>query len=306
MDILDIIKEKAELLPEDVKLNIEAVITHLKVAEEHYGRGKESGDEQFFTDVIYRCNHAFEGVLREAFNVIAQEDPSPKSVYEIEQFFAEKTLFRRRVLDLFTGYRRDWRNPSTHDHKLFFSEWEALLALLNVQAFVAVVLDLIIEKIGYTLGYKEAAISNLAQTDMPLLDRVANLLLEFSNNDALWKNLARDRATLSHRFLPQILGMIQGFLASQAPDLNVEIEPEIAQLVRPDMVVSDGERKIIVEIKGGKPQKYQGIAQLSFMLRASGENEGVLFFVPSQSTPLKREVDQIGPSKVIILSPIDA
>lgn len=306
MEVLDIIKEKAELLPKDIRLNIEAVITHLKAAEEHYNRGKELGDEQFFTDVIYRCNHAFEGVLREAFSVIAEGDPSTKTVYEIEQFFAEKTLFRKRVLDLFTRYRQDWRNPSTHDHKLFFSEGEALLALLNVQAFVAVVLDQIIEKTGYALGYKEAPMPNLAQADKPLLERVADLLQEFSNNEALWKEIAPDETTSPFGFFRQIEGVIGGFLASQAPDLDVEIEPEIAQRVRPDIVVSDGEQRIIVEIKGRYDIAYKnrGITHLSYMLAASDLREGILLFVPRQPTPLKREVEQIGSSlRMIVLFP---
>ena len=309
MDILEIIKEKIVPLPDALRLNVGAIITHLKAAEEHYNRGKMSGDEQFFTDVIYRCNHAFEGVLREAFNVIAEKDSSSKSVYEIEQFFAENDLFKPRVLDLFTKYRQDWRNPSTHDHRLFFSEGEALLALLNVQAFVAVVLDQLIEKVGYTLGYSKEAVPSLAQAGESLLERIENLLQEFSKNEKLWQKLSPVHGDVLYRFYPQMLGVLEGFLASQAPDLTIEIEPEIAPRIRPDIVVSDGEQKVIVEIKSGNRlvNKHRGIAQLSYMLTASNESEGILFLMPSQPTQLEKEIEQIGSSlKVTILYPSPA
>ena len=307
MEVLGIIKEKAELLPEDVKLNIEAVITHLKVAEEHYNRGRESGDEQFFTDVIYRCNHAFEGVLREAFRVIAEKDPSSKKIYDIEQFFAEDDSFKPRVLDLFTKYRQDWRNPSTHDHKLFFSEGEALLALLNVQAFVAVVLDQLIEKAGYTLGYSKEPVATFAQTGKSLLDRTAHLLQAFSTNEKLWQKLKPHQQAKAYQFYSQILGAIEGFLVSQAPELRVKIEPEIAPRVMPDILVSDGKQNVIVEVKVGTHYKHSGIEQLSYMLTASNEHEGILFLVPTHPTGLQKEVKEIGSSlKVVVLSPLPA
>ncbi len=55
---MNIIRELVEMFPDEKKQSIDKVIAHLHAAEKHYERGKNSGDEQFFTDVICRCYNA--------------------------------------------------------------------------------------------------------------------------------------------------------------------------------------------------------------------------------------------------------
>ena len=71
------------------------------------------------------------------------------SPHEIEQSFEKGLILKERVLTFFENYRRDWRNTSTHDYMLCFSEQEAFLAIVNVCAFFNILLDQMIERKAY-------------------------------------------------------------------------------------------------------------------------------------------------------------
>ena len=40
----------------------------------------DENDENFFTDVIYRTNHAFEGILKEAYQILANKNADKKNI----------------------------------------------------------------------------------------------------------------------------------------------------------------------------------------------------------------------------------
>ncbi len=128
---------------------LSAVLRHIEAAVRHYERGKAKGDEDYFTDAIYRTNQAFEGSLKEAYRVLALMNPNNKKLHQIEEFLESGGLFRKRVSDQFTRYRQDYRNPSTHDYILDFNSDEALLAILSVSAFAKLIVDQIAEKIAF-------------------------------------------------------------------------------------------------------------------------------------------------------------
>jgi uncharacterized protein (DUF927 family) len=83
---------------------------------------KKEDDYRLFTDAIHRLNQAYEGSLKEAYQMLTGNKPDKMSPHEIEQSFQKDLILKERVLTFFENYRRDWRNTSTHDYKLCFSE----------------------------------------------------------------------------------------------------------------------------------------------------------------------------------------
>lgn len=288
MDIIQIIHDKTRLLPQDnLALGVKAVITHIETAEKYLFRAKKENDENLFTDVIYRTNHAFEGILKEAYSILAEKDSSKKTPNEIEKYLTDNNVFKPRLMDLFKNYRTEWRNPSTHEYNLFFSEQEAFLAIVNVSAFVSILLDQIIEKVNYTaekakadsqVEFIRSSITNYDQ--MPLLQKLNFLFLSFSQDFIQSQKANKDVREI------EVLGLITGFFSALDPKIKIEQEVQIGteQRLRADMVFSLGNEKAIVEIKRGIwAAKNLRIAQdqLSLYLLKSGITNGILYFFPS-------------------------
>ena len=151
MDILNLIKTQVE---EAISINgkivgLESVITHIERAEQYLNKGKDTNDDHLFTDVIYRTNHAFEGILKEAYTALTGKDGSKKTPNEIENYFLNNNILNQRVIELLKNYRQEWRNTSTHDYNLFFNHSEAFLAIVSVSAFVHVLLNQILDKVHF-------------------------------------------------------------------------------------------------------------------------------------------------------------
>ena len=141
MNLLKLLKDKAEYFStSENDRGISSVVSHIEIAERHYENGK-LGDDYLFNDVIYRSNQAFEGALKEAYRIITGMTPNRITPHQIEKYFEENNILKERVLQLFTNYRTEWRNKSTHDYKLYFSEQEAFLAIVNISAFINILLD---------------------------------------------------------------------------------------------------------------------------------------------------------------------
>lgn len=167
---------------------LKSVLTHVEVAERYYLRAHAERDEHLYTDVIYRTNHAYEGILREAYELLAEKPADKLSTYEIEDYLLANSVLRARVADLLKNYRQNWRNPSTHDHQLFFSEQESFLAIVNVCAFVSILLDQILERVAYERKKKDLDKALLARDTiknfdkLPLVEKVWRLLLSFTDH----------------------------------------------------------------------------------------------------------------------------
>ena len=135
MDLLKLIKDKCDYFSDTENFQgLESVISHIEIAERHLEMGK-MGDDYFFTDVIYRTNQAFEGSLKEAHGIFTGNKLKNVTPFKIEQYLEQNNLLKDRVLSLFTNYRTEWRNKSTHDYELYFTEQEAFLAIINICAF---------------------------------------------------------------------------------------------------------------------------------------------------------------------------
>jgi Holliday junction resolvase-like predicted endonuclease len=125
------------------------VLTHINRSEYYFNKALDENDEMYFTDVIYRCNHAYEGVLKEAYFILFGEESGNKTPDKIEKGFLENNVINDRVKNQFTSYRQDWRNPSTHDYQLFFSKEEAFMAILSVSSFVYTLLSQLLVSQSY-------------------------------------------------------------------------------------------------------------------------------------------------------------
>jgi len=117
MNLVEILRSRvADLSHGDYVVGLKAVLQHIEVAESHLERGKATSEETAFTDAIYRTNQAFEGSLKEAYRVLTGKNPAKETTNKIEQYLQEQNVLRHRVLAQLTNYRREWRNPSTHDY----------------------------------------------------------------------------------------------------------------------------------------------------------------------------------------------
>src|SRR4051812_20660025 len=118
MDVLQAIEMQIQgIQAEDNSTYLIQIYTHIQRAELYFKQGET--DEQYFNDVIYRSNQAYEGALREAYKVLAakpEEELNRTTLNKIEMHFRDNNIFRERVLQLFENYRREWRNKSTHDY----------------------------------------------------------------------------------------------------------------------------------------------------------------------------------------------
>jgi hypothetical protein len=181
MDVLEIFIGKLDRLPPGAHSSgLKAVRLHIEAAIRHFERGQNDQDETAFTDAIYRCNQAFEGSSKEAYRVLASKKPERVALAEVESFLTSSGILRKKVLDQFANYRREWRNPSTHDYMLDFDEDEALLAIVSVSVFSIVLCDQIESK----LAFLEAQ-SRVPQVPLPsgsLLDQVAEVVRRFPDS----------------------------------------------------------------------------------------------------------------------------
>jgi hypothetical protein len=258
MDILKEIEQQINSIKKVDNSNyLDSIYTHIDRAEFYYKQGKT--DNNYFNDVIYRSNQAYEGALKESYKVLAdkiQEEVLRKSPNEIEKYFETHSVFRDRVLQLFKNYRQEWRNKSTHDYKLFFDESEAFIALTSVTSFVHLLLKQIQEKIAFNeqqkkLETEKDSINKLksiasAKHKTPL-ERLTDVILEFSRENG--PKIFIDSADIRE---VQIMGLFHAYLASLDGNIHIQREPKIHAGgidLRPDFLIKVDNEPIILEFK---------------------------------------------------------
>jgi hypothetical protein len=251
MDLTSIIREKRKSLPAGFNLDgLNAVLEHLARAEDYWNRARRDADEGLFTDVIYRTNQAFEGILKEAYSVLTNKDASRTTPHAIEEYLASSSVLKERVMAAFNNYRTEWRNKSTHDYKLFFSEQEALLAINSVSSFCVILLDQIIIK-SVELAEKERV--------KRLADAVKQGIQDYESLDPYRKVVSLLVASYGRLQFPadrhlgttEAIGLLSGFLEAVEPGIKVESEVSLGGTrdMRADLVVTLGGDKIILETK---------------------------------------------------------
>ena len=294
MNLVETLRKKIVTLGDgEYVAGLRAVLQHIETAFRHLSRGQTSGDDSAFTDAIYRTNQAFEGSIKEAYRVLTGHDPVKKRAFDIESYLEKNKIFRSRVLTQLTTYRTEWRNPSTHDYKLDFDESEAFLAIISVSALACLLIDQIIERLAYVKSRAEADALNLGASvrveDANLVDlfaKVLQLTREFCRF-----HLPSAGASLKHSEV-QIVGALHGFLASAAPDIDVQIDVPIRigdSVLRPDVILTRGKESVIVELKRTVSNENHGraLAQVQRYLRATGIKNGILLFFPEDLSEMR-------------------
>lgn len=292
MDLIFEIKRKvSEALPPDFFPGIYNVINHLQMAEHYWQEAKGSIEEYLFTDAVLRANHAFEAALGEAYKLVCGKDPEGLSVKELYQYLDEQNIFKDKEAQTFHRYLEDWEIPAETDEQLFFSEQEAMLAIINVSAFFLILVEQVIEiasyeKAKYFLGWDRAERIHKEierYGEKFFLDKVVTLLRLFSAE--LFYIEERENAPAEY----EMLGYLRGFLEIAAPDLEVEIDKRIEMgeaHTHLDMIIRQNDESILIEtkrsnqIKGSIFDIDNAISQLSGYMTATSTEKAVLFYLP--------------------------
>ena len=308
MNLVDTLRKKIDILEDgDYLLGLKAVLLHIETAFSHLSRGRENDDHTAFTDAIYRTNQAFEGSIKEAYRVLAEQDPAKKRPFDIESYLEQNNIFRSRVLSQFTTYRTEWRNPSTHDYKLDFDESEAFLAIISVSAFACLLLDQIAERLAFKQSQAEAeerkttlAASLLESMNTDLLVRLTELITQFCS-------IHQPPATSMHEV--HFIGALHGFLSSAAPDLNVQTEVKLDK-VRADLLVARGDERVVIEVKlsrrFARRNYLNAVSQVENYLLIGGMKNGIVLFLPDSPSEMEivESLVKGRDSKIIVLMPV--
>ncbi|WP_200383548.1 hypothetical protein [Rhodocyclus tenuis] len=285
MDIIAILREKISLLDSgEHSVGLTATLSHIETAFRHLKRGQKDDDQTAFTDAVYRTNQGFEGAIKEAYRVLTKNNPDNVRPYDIESHFSKSGTFRQRVLDQFTNYRKEWRNPSTHDYTLDFNESEAFLAIVSVTAFSCLLLDEIAQQLAHEKEVAAVqAIADKIRNEVKIID--GDLLTRTVEALKIYF-LRRAYQRVEKGTAAQWLGSVSGFLASIIPDATITTDAPLGAdklHVTADLLVECGNQRIIVEIKNRlNILTYKTVLnQVQHLMQSSGINEGVVFFLPT-------------------------
>lgn len=292
MDLVATLRKKLDSLDDgDYKPGLRSVLLHIETGFRHLQRGQDSDDDTAFTDAIYRTNQAFEGSVKEAYRVLAGQDPAHKRPFDIENYLDKEDVFRPRVLKQFKTYRTEWRNPSAHDYKLDFDSSEALLALVSVAAFGCLLFDQIAERLAYNKSLleaesqKELLAKKLAlEPATNLTEQAVSLLREFCLHHL--PSIASNHPSTE----VQLVGALHGFISAAAPNLQVIAEQALnsSDRSRVDLMLARGEERLIIEVKRrfSKASYESALAQVGHYMLLGKVSQGVLLFVPARQTEL--------------------
>ncbi len=302
--LYEIKRKVAEVLPPDFFPGIYNVINHLQMAEHYWQEAKGSIEEYLFTDAVLRANHAFEAALKEAYKLVCGKDSDGMSVKDIYQYLDEQNIFKDKEGQTFHRYLEDWELPAETDEQLFFSEQEAMLAIMNVTAFFLILVEQIIEiasyeKAKYFLGWDRAEKIHKEIERYGgkfFLDQLVTLLRLFSAD--LFYIEERENAPSEY----EMLGYLRGFLEIAIPDVEVEIDKRVkigGSHTQLDMLVHNGDEAVLIEtkrsnqIKGSIFDIDNAVQQVSGYMTATKINKAVLFYLPilGSSDLATREID---------------
>ena len=306
MDVLIPVKEQVERINQlRSNLNLASVITHIERAHYFFERGKDENDEQFFTDVVYRTNQAFEGCSRQGYMVLAsksEEQAQNIKAYQIEKYFIDENILNERVLPQFKNYRDNWRNESAHNFKLFFNEEEAYFAILNVLSYAYVLLNQMTTKLGSELELaklKREEIKlkkikgQLKKKGLTLKEKIITLIQSFDEGTQL-SEPKEDGKTGHFISEAQVIGMLTTYLNEMTDNgVIIQMEKRIAigrskRIV--DIYIEHEEEKLIIELKRfGRTNLESVIDQVSSYLLMTGINEGIAYMFNSTKFDTKIE-----------------
>ncbi len=180
---------------------------------------------------------------------------------------------------------------STHDYKLYFIEQEAFLAIVNISAFISILLDQMVEKRAYDkevndLKGKPKSKINKSKTKS-FLERVADLLMAYSVEVP-----EKSKGTTIPRITEvEIMGSLTAFINNMANDINIFSEYPIKKgdnnrMYYADFFLEKDDEKLIIEVKNVVHNIARilsiGTNQLMTYLTASRVKQGILYIPPTR------------------------
>lgn len=287
------IKEKSKsAFPAKYYPNIEAVIHNIEIANIHMEKAKAQGD-YYYTDVIYRTNQAFDSALYVAYKLLVGEDPKEKSPQGISEYFEKHSILTDIVLTQLVSYRDQWKKRTSHHQQIFFSQQEALLAIVSVSSFFNVLLDNMLERVAHENEKNELSkvsfslineVKNYNELPLPL--QVVEIINKFSHS-LIEEIRGQEESNLSEY---EVLGKLTGFIASIDPDVKIEtgkIIPIGVSNGRVDLFLEKGGQNVIVELNSAAshPVKRakEGREKIRNLMLASGIDNGLVFIAPGHA-----------------------
>lgn len=261
---------------------VRAVMAHIEHAECLFRQAGQAHESQYFTDAVYRANHAFEGMLREAFVLFTGTDSAGATIQSVENTLLKEKVFEPRVIELFKNYRQNWRNPSTHDHTLFFSSVEAFLAVLNVSSFAYVLAEQMIERIAFT--DTRASVADGTALSESVTVYVASSIEKLCNTLTVALNRARGELTKVGYLESQLLGAVHGILSKIDEVSEAVLHPIMNRRLRgfrPDLLAKFRGEWFILEVKQGHGPVDLWIQQSERYLHGLDVKLAVLFLFKS-------------------------
>ena len=307
MDLLKLVNKKTSVFSDtEASQGLANVVQHIDIATKHYENGKK-GDDYLFTDVIYRTNQAFEGALKEAYRIIKCENPEKIAPYKIEQQFSEDDILKERVKDQYKAYRQEWRNKSVHDYTLYFSEQEAFLAIVNILAFINILLDQMIQKRAYDKEYDELKTDIVIVQDLIVKNDIYMTLRNILCSFKLPSGAIKNATELPETYEAEVIGGLEAYIKNIIPDIQLHTEYPFfdingAILSRVDLFAVLGKEKVIIELKvsSGDPRRLvgSGINQVLHYLNKSNINKGILYIASQNGVKMKSEIHSYKYGKV--------
>ena len=288
------------------------MLAHIEHAESLFRQASELRESQYFTDAVYRANHAFEGMLREAFSLFTGAQSEGATIQFVENSLLKQKVFEPRVIELFKNYRQNWRNPSTHDHTLFFRGVEAFLAIQSVSSFAYVLAEQMIERIAFT--DTQAFVAD----GVPSADRAT--VVTASPIETLCKTLtaalnqSRTELAKAGAIESQLLGVVHGILSRIDGVSEAVLHPIMSRRFRgfrPDLLANFNGERFLLDVKQGSGPVDLWLQQSESYLRALGLKQVVLLlfqperplgFVTSAVIGTDGHMGVIAPEPVIALA----
>lgn len=230
-------------------LDIDKIIIHIERAYQLFVQGIETGEEQNYTDVIYRCNQAFEGCSRQAFLVLAdktEKELRSTQAWEIEKYLIDNEVLNDRLLPLFRNYREKWRNESTHKFNLFFKEEEAYVAILSICSCAYLLLNQIVLKVSLN-DVEVRHTKEITKGKESLLEKISKLTKLFLEEVDLEKYKAG--SVIPRVSEMQFNGIYASFLQSKLPESKINIEGNLEGGYRYDIMIEYEDEIVVIETK---------------------------------------------------------
>jgi hypothetical protein len=287
----------------------DSILIHLERAEHFYRLAEELNDSQYYNDVVYRTNQAYEGVLNYAYITFSgdydEEGNCNLTTNEIEKYFMEEQVFNQRLGVAFALYRKKWRNESAHDSWIAFSKDEAFLAIVYVSAFICILLNQCVERISYDkikiMKVLEDAGLLPKQDEFVGIEAIISKLKFFHT-------LPLDKIIKGNN-VSQITGAIKGYLEKEIIGIEAVTHYKGEDVIgyQPEIVLNYMDETILfieVKIDYTKHKQEYGYKQIKDTLFRSDVKHGVIYFYTHQKDA-EYEVDRkiLRDKEIITLKP---